>query len=68
MGRSNLITLLFQNMDNLSVLNAVSNLLIAFLCVIIIYAVYFLRYFGISKHTILRNILRRNLFPFSCSR
>ena len=41
MGRSNLIALLFQNMDNLSVLHAVSNLLIAFLCVIIIYAVYF---------------------------
>ena len=40
MNRRDLIDLLFHNLDSLTVLQAVSNLLIAFLCTVIIYIVY----------------------------
>ena len=41
MGRRGLVELLLQNMDSLTVLQAVYNLLAAFLCTVIIYVVYF---------------------------
>ena len=40
MNRNELISLLFQNLESITVLQAVFNLVVAFLCTVIIYAVY----------------------------
>ena len=41
MNRSELVSLLFHNLENITVLQAALNLLVAFLCAVIVYTIYF---------------------------